>query len=325
MTPFTFKRFQQEDLARLALHPGGVLGWDPGLGKTIAMYVWGLLKTGLQDRSRPPSGCVPSGVSGARPKGSRLQPNGAILMVAPGDLHEQIASDGRELFQTVPTSLDSQAIFHRLSTVHPKCGARQLPPGYYLTSYTQLTGNGVAEFPKLNCIDPLATLRELGHDLAEVEDHFNRRAVLYRDEYEVLNVTANDPLATIEARYLLCQRANSDNEAFLKQLDEVYQTLRHFHTATRNPQFHQLAADQVRFIALQAARMKHREYSQGIGEARRFPSSTLHPPFSVKCVYSPALVDLCQDCFAVVIADEATKIQGEETIIGTGTRQLNPM
>ena len=43
---FQFKRFQKTDLARLALQPGGILGWATGLGKTIAMFVWPLLKLG---------------------------------------------------------------------------------------------------------------------------------------------------------------------------------------------------------------------------------------------------------------------------------------
>ena len=40
-------QFQREDLARMALHSGGIFGLDTGLGKTICAYIWPILKVGL--------------------------------------------------------------------------------------------------------------------------------------------------------------------------------------------------------------------------------------------------------------------------------------
>lgn len=40
------KPFQLQDLSRAALHDGLILGWDTGLGKTLAGFLWPLLKLG---------------------------------------------------------------------------------------------------------------------------------------------------------------------------------------------------------------------------------------------------------------------------------------
>ena len=41
------KLFQKQDLARAALKDRLILGWDTGLGKTWAMFLWPLLKVGF--------------------------------------------------------------------------------------------------------------------------------------------------------------------------------------------------------------------------------------------------------------------------------------
>ena len=40
------KEFQRQDLARASLHDGLILGWDTGLGKTLAGFLWPLVKLG---------------------------------------------------------------------------------------------------------------------------------------------------------------------------------------------------------------------------------------------------------------------------------------
>jgi hypothetical protein len=59
--------------------------------------------------------------------------------------------------------LDNQPTFLKLSTLQTHGGrtARCLPPNYYLTSYTQLTGNGVAGFPPLDRLHPERMLSQL--------------------------------------------------------------------------------------------------------------------------------------------------------------------
>jgi hypothetical protein len=121
------KSFQKSDLARLALHDGGILGWDKGLGKTLGMLLWSLLKAGRHPGS--------------------VQPVTACLLVAPGDVHDAVINEAREKLGLHVTPLDSQDTFLRLSTVNPFTGVRELPDGFYLSSYTQLATNKIADFP----------------------------------------------------------------------------------------------------------------------------------------------------------------------------------
>ena len=54
-----------------------------------------------------------------------------------------------EKFKANVTALESQDDFRRSVHRQPRTGQRELPPGYYLTSYTQLTGNGVPRSPRM--------------------------------------------------------------------------------------------------------------------------------------------------------------------------------
>lgn len=120
------KQFQKQDLARLALAEGAILAWEPGLGKTLAALTWGLLKAGWQ----------PAPDGGAQP----LQP---ILIVAPGDLHRQFAAEAARFHRATLTPLATQEAY--LALVQK--GGGKLPPGFYITSYTQLGSNGRQEWP----------------------------------------------------------------------------------------------------------------------------------------------------------------------------------
>ena len=142
------KPFQKQDYARLALVPGAILGHDPGLGKTWAAYTWAFLKAGYtkSDIEDP----------------KVLIPKKPVLIIEPGDLHRQFVEEGRSIFKTHVTALDSQTTFLRLSRINPATGKRSLPPGFYITSYTQLGSNGVADFPNPYKTHPKALLEFLG-------------------------------------------------------------------------------------------------------------------------------------------------------------------
>ena len=164
-----FLPFQKADLARSALHDGHIKSWDTGGGKTVAAFTYPLLKCGYTvvgtgstpvPDSRPPLEPI------CRIDGPRLVPDAPVLLVAPGDLHQQFAEEaaGRsnpkvnfhlELFR-----LDSQETFLRL-TKGPdgvmratEDGRPLLPNGFYLTSYTQLGSNGREPLPDPEKTDP---------------------------------------------------------------------------------------------------------------------------------------------------------------------------
>jgi SNF2 family DNA or RNA helicase len=84
-----------------------------------------------------------------------------------------------------------------------------------------------------------------------------------------------------------------------------------------------LSAEQQQLVRSELAITRHREFSQGIGETRTLPAQNGQPEVRVKCVYSPSLADLCQDVFSAIVIDEGTKIKGDDTLVGTGVRQIN--
>lgn len=113
---FQFKGFQVQDYARASLTDGLVLAHDTGMGKSIASITWPLLKVGVDwETSRAKRG---------------LYPNGRVLIVAPESLHLQMQNEWRAKFGISVTKLDSQDTYHKLSP---------LAPGWYVTSFTQLS------------------------------------------------------------------------------------------------------------------------------------------------------------------------------------------
>src|SRR5437763_324084 len=94
------KVFQKQDLARAALKDGLILSWDTGLGKTWALFIWPLLKVGFERTENT--------------NGERIRPKAPVLIIAPGDLHQQICDEGRNQFGIVTHRLDSQAVFSAL-------------------------------------------------------------------------------------------------------------------------------------------------------------------------------------------------------------------
>lgn len=123
-----YKKFQREDYARLACTDGSICAHEPGLGKTWACFTIPLLKVGFETYN------------------GQIRPLQPVLIVAPGDLHDQAIEEARSIFGISVTRLDSQAAFLRLSRLQPS-GRRSLDPGFYITSFHQLAVNGVEQSP----------------------------------------------------------------------------------------------------------------------------------------------------------------------------------
>ena len=111
------KLFQKQDLARAALHNGLILSWDTGLGKTWAIYLWLLLKVGytierLEDGGwklgDQPGYLRPGKLAGVTlpPTAKRLRPKAPVLIIAPGDLHQQIVDEAWDRFGIVVFGLE---------------------------------------------------------------------------------------------------------------------------------------------------------------------------------------------------------------------------
>ena len=161
------KSKQKEDLARAALHQGLIMGWDTGLGKTWTLFIFPLLKTGYTHAT------------------GKIVPHGPVLVVAPGDLHQQICDEAREKFSIAVTPLDCQDTFNRLCR-QPDSPLPQLtaegrpiiPAGFYITSYTQLTVNNVNRLPDPDKWEPHALLDfmslKIGDPAIAETDHYLR-------------------------------------------------------------------------------------------------------------------------------------------------------
>ena len=104
------------------------------MGKTICGFAWSLLKVGY-DRINS--------------NGEKLRPKSPVLILAPGDLHQQTAAEGMDKFGLSLIPLDSQETFTKFTrqpgsalTSMTAEGKPILAPGFYISSYTQLTTNG---------------------------------------------------------------------------------------------------------------------------------------------------------------------------------------
>ncbi len=314
MTRFEFKKFQREDLARGALHPGLILAWATGLGKTLAMFSWPILKVSLAPGVSSPKSSVPTPSAASTrlktldlrpetPFTNRLVPARPVLLVVPGDGHDQTDDESRKHFKTVATRLDSQATFLRLSTVNQ--GRRELPPGYYLTSYTQLSQNGVAKFPEFTST---LTLADLFLAEADAESWWNERGTRYSSHYARLGATPLTPWSAMQAadgKLKFNRDYRADDLEALSHVTPI-------RTRLTGPTWSDLSEAQREFSRGELIRSRHRQCREGIGETRN----------GIKCVYSASLSDLGQDSFAVIVVDEGTKLQGEETLISLGCRQI---
>jgi hypothetical protein len=273
------KLFQKQDLARAALHDGLILSWDTGLGKTWAMFLWPMLK----------AGCTKTN--------SELRPAKPVLIVAPGDLHQQIADEAWTHFRIRPVPLDSQEAFMRLTSrsgLQPS--AFSLQPSFYITSYTQLTTNGVQRIPDpMDCDDPVALLQTLalknGEPLPVVPEEnewhqrpdfdttcefFAWRGIRWKDDFFRLSLT---PQSTITELTRAFERETEAAQAIrdldlraeaIAKLQESFDVLKHLLCARPDPQFRQFAPAQQNFILRHFLADKLGRYEATVGTVHEY-------------------------------------------------------
>ena len=354
------KLFQRQDLARAALKDGLILSWDTGLGKTWALYLWPLLKVGLEKVAPDPDRLT------GLPE--RIRPKAPVLIVAPGDLHQQISDEGMSHFGVITRRLDSQEAFMKL-TRQPESvltnmtpdGRPIVPPGFYITSYTQLTTNGVEKLPDPQDWEPRALLEwfALGigehrapADLSKMPERpfftdvchfFAWRAHTWRDAYDLFNLDPGDTLADLdralqrEESSLASWEDEKQADAQRKRIYAAYEILKNLFCQRRDPRFTDLNRRQQDFVIREFCAAKVQEYSLGVGESVAYPigppppgydpakpETDTRPKWKIKCVYSPSLADLAYNAFDCVVIDEGVKMKGEETLVGKGVRSMTP-
>lgn len=290
------KLFQRQDLARAALHDGLILSWDTGLGKTWAMFLWALLKVGYLKHFE-------NGVT-------RLRPNRPILIIAPGDLHQQIADEAQRHFGIIVHRLTDQASFQRLITgsdgllkLTPD-GTPIVPPEFYLTSYTELATNKVETLPDAADVDdPVALLQRLALPVGtpvpradvltakrpkrptweerpvfgSVCEFFAWRGIRYRDSYDVLGVDADDALGEVKGAYdreVAALERIRDEKTQAKQaelLAGAWDVVQHLAGRKPGAGFTDLSAPQQSWVVREFCGDALQRYASGIGELKRYP------------------------------------------------------
>ncbi|MBI4657247.1 MAG: DnaJ domain-containing protein, partial [Verrucomicrobia bacterium] len=290
-----------------------------------------------------------------------ITPKAPVLIIEPGDLHKQFIDEGQRIFKTNVTALDSQDTFLRLSKLDPTTGRRSLPPGFYITSYTQLGSNGVGDFPDPLKAHPKVLLQFLGLTVESVRAEFERGSIAAdpKGYYKLLGVPrCATPAELCRAYRLLSKRyhpdvsTEPDGEEMMKRINDAFKILsdsetrkdydrscspaksRTFRSACAskgtevvkvNRTWDDLSDSEQLEIIREFCVEKLRHYGLNIGQwGHRLDER--EPRFPARCVLSPTLADLCQDCFHAVIVDEGTRMKGgETTLIGTGVLQMNAL
>lgn len=294
------KPFQFDDLARATLRDGVVFSWDTGLGKTWAAYLWPALKCGF------------TRTLGSTPGAYDYTLNGSTLIVAPGDLHLQIIAEGRERFGQDPTVIRGQDDFLSLSSVDAH-GVRRVPPGYYLTTYTAMGGNGVPE--------PWRAERGLQELLLSLypDDWLPRyQAVLDGLEY-LIPITSSSRSMQIECTHpslsFMVDELQTAMQAAISAagLPEMHpQWLRDLGTLGHSPE-----------SALNCLSSHYSSLLQdGLGSYLLRASEPRD--VRIRCLHAPELADLCAHTWDCVVVDEAVRIKGDKTAIAQGIHRLQP-
>lgn len=289
---FSFRQFQREDLARGSLHSGLIASLDTGLGKSIYGYTWALLERGWT--------VVPA----TEHAPAQLQPNAAVLFIAPGDLHEQLINEGWNKLRVQTRVIETQEQFDALCAGpdgRPRSGPDgrpQLPAGFYISSFTQLATNNVArQQDPMDVDDPKALLRQWGltehsndpehldhtdhwkkpDDFLSVTHLFTWRREVWRDEFDVLGVDRDGCLKDVNtARQDNLRDARQIPDPALRSLREqeiekAHAVLSQLFTVRPRPAYAALTLSQQAFVTREFLRLKFNDYAENNGVTKAYP------------------------------------------------------
>jgi hypothetical protein len=300
-----FRHFQLIDYAAAAMTDGEVLAHDTGLGKSLAAATLPLLWLGFD-------GAKTAG-------GPSIQIKGSVLVVAPGDLHDQLRKEFKKFYNIDPVAIDDQAALLRLLRRDGK--RRRMPHGFYLTSYTRLAVNGVRKLSDLKKCGTEAIIEAMRLTPTDLQAFYDARGVTYRDEYATMGLKPDCTLrqldAALKAKTDAARRERAGNgevcDAICCELERCHAILVNFVGPFTPSQFG-AGPEANDFIWKELVNRKLDEYGECIGETRG----------GIKCVYSPSMADLCSHLFDCVVIDEGVKMKGLDTQIGRGIRQMSP-
>lgn len=300
---FTFRGYQREDIARAAMHDGAIIAWDPGLGKTMALFTFFMLK-----RAR------------------------RVLIVAPAALHEQIIAEGLKFFGITVRPLPDQdtALAYMKEGVLPMPGrdesADPLPevPDYFVTAYNWLGYNQADEWAA-------------GED--ETNDLIRRRRYVVAARLAGLSAPDLNALKKDSSPERILGVAKGAKPAAIMQAWTTAATLNDpalhpddkeiaMRSARINDAFRKLTGtngtehDEAFSAQLQELRRSDRQrelvnrlrdIEKGIGlemrPGKNSPEGIDKADTPIRCVFKPTLCSLVKDLFDGVVCDEAVRLK----------------
>lgn len=338
-TRFSFRSYQRDDLARAAMHDGAIIGWDPGLGKTMAIFSLPFLKQARH-----------------------------VLIVAPAGLHEQIMDEGREKFGIEVTPIPNQDAALDLMrrgilpmpgkrikdhgseivdspSLHPQSSIHnpqsQATPAFFITSYTWLGYNGGDEWQEKepNELIRARRLQILNRCLAFPDPDL--ATALATAEWKPKDKTDPWTILSLPKKSSpdrICLALKTAARLFHPTVqpgdpDVHWRWHRIFTTACELLGLHEAATDTLAAeLALDPALLASADALQsietGIGHEKEIedcgykiadssnPQSTIHnhqssisSSFTIKCVFRPTLASLICGVFDFTVCDEAVRLK----------------
>jgi hypothetical protein len=336
---FSFRNYQREDLARAAMHDGAVIGWEPGMGKTMAIFTLPFLRH------------------------SRF-----VLLVAPEGLHEQIMDEGREKFGVNVTPIPNQQAAYTLMREgilplpgHQDPNSSSLPssvspssvsaasPQFFITSYTQLGYNGADEW---NPDESNELLRGRRLTILCANQSFPDAALAKR----MAAMTWNPKKKSTPWEKLSLPEGSSEESirTALRTAARLFHPSLHSGDATMHWRFTAIANAAMHLLKtpegnqetmmeaiktdplLLTAQEALASIEKGIGTEREIgnetldiresssssPISNLQSPISIRCVFHPTLASLLCHIFDCVICDEAVRIKSGTSYQAQGVLRM---
>lgn len=330
---FAFRHFQKDDMARAALMNGALLGWEPGLGKTMPAFAMPWL---WQSRH--------------------------TLIVVQADLHEQLIKEGRDKFGVNVRVIDSQetALQMMRQGILPFPGSSpenlklepsnsQAMPEFFITAYNWLGFNGGDEWEADKASESIRS-RRLMAAARLLNLPANDRTLITVTSgkfkpnsrtaaHEVLGITKDATPQEIKTAYRTAAKLyhpdlhpNDDKAAsYFVLINAAYEKLTGKDTRNYDVRLAELTKEDptiTRFIS----DMKLIE--EGIGQTRTYEvesksdssleSSVSKSSFSIKCVFKPTLASIVHSTFDCVVCDEAVAIKSGTAMQAEGLLRMNP-
>lgn len=305
---FSFRHFQKDDMARAALHNGALLGWEPGLGKTMPAFTMPFLW-----RSR------------------------RTLITVQADLHQQLIDEGREKFGVTVRILDSQetALRYQREGILPYPGSEDHSPPpeapeFFITAYNWLGYNGGDEWQQEEPNDLVRSRRfQFAARLLGIEGNFtvrNRPKGSRHGEcpWEILGIPLDSALEKARTAYEELAHlwhpqihpADREAAAAFASIHQAWWQIseKEVSTVPLDVRLQRAARKLAENSKLASVAGAVGDFEKGIGEERE----------GIRCVCAPTLSSIVSRVFDCVVCDEAVAIKSGTAYQADGVLRMQP-